>query len=521
MMDETAQEAMRDLERAGVVKDSDPHVSGGAPDDPDTRTTALEPGHSKGSSVQMAIRTTPGQPPDLATRPDILGEFAIAIERSGLAGEKKPAALMYLALTSRLLPWGKPTNRPVSPIGKGTTSSGKSYSLERTLKFFPPEAYLNMGSMSRRYLLYAKENLSHRFIVIPEWASIKDDEEIVAALRTLLSEGRLIHGTVEGDKKRTARRIEREGPTGLLMTTTVANIDEELETRCLAFLTDDSPEQTRRVFSALADLEQGDEEPVAYEPWHELQRWLEERGTRYVVIPYITRLAELMPVVATRLRRDFVSMLCLIRAHALLHQATRTRDSSGRILASITDYAAVRALIGDIVAEGVEAGVSPALRETVTAVSDLLEAEPKDFVSPKKLQDRLQVGRSATYDRIRRALTKGWVVNLAAKDERGLKLALGADLPDVAEGFLPPPEELSGSSPDGHLDDEKGHLPGVLGESSGSPGRPAAPPDRVPHDGFGPFARCSQCGGATYYYDLEGHPKCPRHKDAAKEGRPS
>ena len=33
-----------------------------------------------------------------------------------------------------------------------------------------------------------------------------------------------------------------------------------------------------------------------------------------------------MPPVAVRLRRDFGAVLGLIRAHALLHQATRGRD---------------------------------------------------------------------------------------------------------------------------------------------------------------------------------------------------
>jgi hypothetical protein len=47
--------------------------------------------------------------------------------------------------------------------------------------------------------------------------SIKDDEEIVAMLRVLLSEGRIVHGTVEGEGKRKSR-IEKPGPTGLIVT---------------------------------------------------------------------------------------------------------------------------------------------------------------------------------------------------------------------------------------------------------------------------------------------------------------
>ena len=70
-----------------------------------------------------------------------------------------------------------------------------------------------------------------------------------------------------------------------------------------------------------------------------------------------------------RLRRDFGQLLNLIRAHAILHQATRARDSAGRLLATLEDYEAVRELLADILAEGVEATVSPAIRETVEAIT--------------------------------------------------------------------------------------------------------------------------------------------------------
>jgi hypothetical protein len=320
--------------------------AGGQPGHPDKkakpRTTKRK---SRPDRQPDKTRTTPSEPPALASERDILALFARDLRLAGVAGEQRFAQLTYLSLTSRLLDWGKSTSRPVSLIGKGTTSTGKSHTQRTVLRFFPPEAYFDLGSMSKRYLLYTEEQLSYRFLVIPEWASIKDDEELVASLRTLLSEGRLIHGTVSADGKPTAYRIEKEGPTGLLMTTTAATVDSELETRCLADFTDDSPEQTRRVFEVLASLEGEDGEPVDWPRWHALQDWLAAHGERRVVIPYVHALSQLVPNVATRLRRDFVSILCLIRAHAILHQRTRERESGGRIIASVEDYEQVRGLV--------------------------------------------------------------------------------------------------------------------------------------------------------------------------------
>ena len=329
--------------------------------------------------------------------------------------------------------------------------------------------------MSKRYLLYAEEGLEHRFVVVPEWSLIADDDEIVAALRTLLSEGHLVHGTVDTEgARRVARRIEKSGPTGLLMTTTAPVTDPELETRCLSFTLDDSREQTGRIFGIVADLEEGDAAPVDYEPWHELQHWLVDHGENRVVIPYVRELAELMPTVATRLRRDFVSVLCLVRACALLHQCTRARDEQGRIVATTGDYAAVHGLLDDLVAEGVDASVSPATRDTVEAVRGLL-ADRAEHTSVTRLADRLEVGRSATYDRVRRALAAGFLVNVARENERGLKIALGAELPVAGGKFLPDPAEVVRLCPDRAPGQLSGSTVRDSDDSSGRPGRPTSP----------------------------------------------
>src|SRR5215217_7692403 len=68
-------------------------------------------------------------------------------------------------------------------LAKGTSSTGKSFTTSTVLRFFPAEAWLDLGSMSRRFLFYTEEVFAHRFLIVPEWASIKDDEEVVAMLR--------------------------------------------------------------------------------------------------------------------------------------------------------------------------------------------------------------------------------------------------------------------------------------------------------------------------------------------------
>ncbi|MGZ4373060.1 MAG: toprim domain-containing protein, partial [Gaiellaceae bacterium] len=242
------------------------------PEDPEYRKTPGDSARLKEIDFQSGTRKPPVKPPALAHEPDILARFREDLRLAGVAGEQTLGQLVYLAVTSRVLPWGKSTERPVSVIPKGSTSTGKSHATRTTLRFFPSSAWLDLGSMSRKYLFYSYGNYEHRFIYVPEWASIKDDDELVALLRVLLSEGRIVHGTVDTDRK--PQLIEKDGPTGLIMTTTAASVDSELETRCLTIGTDDSTEQTRRVFGVFADLEDELESPVGFDEWHDLQEWI-------------------------------------------------------------------------------------------------------------------------------------------------------------------------------------------------------------------------------------------------------
>ena len=133
----------------------------------------------------------------------------------------------------------------------------------------------------------------------------------------------------------------------------------------MSLATDDSREQTARVLLELADEGRGGSDLTE---WQDLQRWLASAEHR-VTIPYARALVEKIPPVAVRLRRDVGSLLALIRAHAVLHQATRQKDEQGRIVADLDDYAVVRDLVADVMAEGVGATVSETVRETVEAVA--------------------------------------------------------------------------------------------------------------------------------------------------------
>src|SRR5215207_3790439 len=177
--------------------------------------------------------------------------------------------------------------------------------------------------------------------------------------------------------------------------------------------------------------------------WHAFQVWLESAEHR-VWIPYARKLADLIPPVAVRLRRDFGALLNLIRAHALLHQANRERDGEGRIVATIEDYAAVRELVVDLVGEGVEAIVPATVRQTVVAVKRLREDSKGEPVTVAELARKLELDRSTVSRRVRNAKDRGYLRDLEDNPRKPSRLILGDDLPDDLQ-ILPSPEDVRAS----------------------------------------------------------------------------
>jgi hypothetical protein len=367
----------------------------------------------------------------LAVKPNILDEFASEVSKIGLVGERRAAKLIFLALTSRLL------DKPVSVALKGPSSGGKSFVVESTLKFFPAKAFYSLTAMSDRALAYSREPLRHRHLVIYEAAGMASDFATYL-IRSLLSEGRLRYETVEKTKEGLVPRvIEREGPTGLIVTTTSLRLHPENETRMLSLTITDTQNQTAAVFRALA--QESNRTEINLAPWQALQTWLATEPSG-VMIPFAERLAGLIPPLAVRLRRDFKTVLTLIRAHALLHQASRVKDEAGRVVATLDDYAAVREFVADLVAEGVDATVKPEIREVVEAIARLL-GEGRDEVRQTDLKEVLKLDKSAISRRVAGALDGAFLNNLEDRKGRPARLVLGDPLPPNRD-VLPVPALL-------------------------------------------------------------------------------
>ena len=105
--------------------------------------------------------------------------------------------------------------------------------------------------------------------------------------------------------------IEQEGPIAFVESTTLNDIFNEDMNRCLLIHPDESPAQTKRILTDKNGATRVDQER-AIQLHHAIQRLLLRRE---VVIPYRSKLAELIPCDKVEVRRLFFTLLSLSLIH--------------------------------------------------------------------------------------------------------------------------------------------------------------------------------------------------------------
>ena len=387
---------------------------------------------------------------ELLRDPALLYRLGRLLDRLGLAGEAANSRIVHLVLTSRI------QDRPISLTVKGETSAGKSFIVMVVLNLFPSEAYLALTGMSKQALVYSQEPLSHRTVVIFERpGAVAADYNI----RTLQSEGRISFETVERDpatNRQQTVRVEREGPTNFIFTTTAPTIHPENETRHWDIFVDESTEQTAAVKDKAAEryLEEpldnvGLDHDVAV--WRTAQSLLKPSR---VVIPYAKWIADQIPNAPIRMRRDFQRLLALIETITLLHQEHRVveeRESVRVTRAGLEDYYIARALVGNSFLR-TSRGLNPKVAQLVDAVRHLYNNKIENGqAGPTITATEIAQHLNSTSNTVRHwldpAIDHGWVDMVEeARGSRAAKYQPGKGLPDTSP--LPPIENLAEAFPD-------------------------------------------------------------------------
>jgi len=196
------------------------------------------------------------------------------------------------------------------------------------------------------------------------------------ALKLLVSEGRLSIASTTKDRasgRLSATSYRAAGPVALVLTTTAAEIDPELENRLLVLGVDEDPAQTRAIVAAqrtsagLAGLTERRRAQAARTLHRNAQRLLDP----YPVV--IEDLGTPFPAASTRHRRDHQKLVSVICALTVLHQhqrRSRTLHIDGSALSYLEATPADVALGHELCAEvlrGEGDGLSPQARRLLVA----------------------------------------------------------------------------------------------------------------------------------------------------------
>jgi hypothetical protein len=397
---------------------------------------------------------------ELAQTPDLLERVVQQVQSLGVVNESDLIKLIYIAATSRVL------ERPISPLVKGASSGGKTSTAKHTLELFPAEAVNYLTSTSALSLVFDDRPLAHTVLVVQEANQIQADENSVFAmlLRSLISEGRIVHQTTVEDRgSRTGRRVERivrEGPITLVITTT-GELHAENETRMTSFYVSESQEQTRAVMDDIAARAAATGERLPnLSVWHDFQRWL-ALGPTDAVVPFAPQIVARIPPSMVRFRRDVGSLIGFIKASAILHQAQRQRDNKGNVVATLADYGVAHAIFSKVLAETSGRGVT----ENVRAVVDLivqraaqlatkagcgrfirvegLGVNSEVVLSCQQIGTETGIGKSAAHRAVRCAIDLGYLVNNEIRQGKPYRLIVRHHIDDGAAASLPHPDKLA------------------------------------------------------------------------------
>ena len=373
---------------------------------------------------------------------DPLELVGTAIRAMGYGGDIKPALLVYLSATSRVLAM-RPGTMPVHCGLHSSPSGGKTYTLSLILKLLPPEAYVGIDAGSPKVLIYLDVELRHKVLVFGEADSLPagEDNPAASAIRALLQDHRLHYQVVVRDPAAgdfTVRDIDVPGPTTLL-TTYTRRLGDQLDSRLYTIDLTDSQAQIQQALTTQARIElDGSLEPpdalIAF------QALLQAKAPWDVVVPYAGHLAEALgrSPAAPRLLRDFARLLSLVKSVTVLRHKRRHRDATGRLIAALDDYRIVRSLVFEVYADSVTGGANQMIRDAVELVKQL-RAEGNEHVTVTMIANKLGISKMAASRRVAAAERGGWLVdNDRRKNVKDLDI--GEPLPE--KYGLPPAKEL-------------------------------------------------------------------------------
>jgi hypothetical protein len=364
--------------------------------------------------------------------PRFLNDFLAVVRRAGLVGESKNALALLIVAVSRVLP------RPLNAIVRGVSSAGKNFLVAIILMLMPADAKIELDTSSDKAWNYPQDAFRNAVVYVRERNARTG---AMHPLRTLISEGKLIHRVTEQFKgRRVTKTYVAEGPVACISTTN-RGLEIDDQTRHISLWADESPEQTRLIVKAYARQAEGlPEEELKI--WRTIHRLIARRASQVrIIFPswFTDELSESVFVENISARRYFPAfaeackVICLLRSF----QKTEAQTNDSKLTVSFADFAITALIFDEIFVESLrdQQGPSVEVREAVRAISEGNNGAP---VQAEDLARYLSIRIPLASNKLHDAAEVGAIRRANKPERNNRKLYLPAPTPH----FVPDPEEL-------------------------------------------------------------------------------
>jgi DNA primase len=324
--------------------------------------------------------------------PHLLDRILEDFHKCGIVGEETNTLVGYLAAVSRHL------DSPLAVVVQSSSAAGKSSLMDAVLAFVPEEERIQFSAMTGQSLYYMGEmDLKHKVLAVVEEEGAS---RASYALKLLQSEGTLSIASTGKDPstgKLVTHQYKVEGPVMIFLTTTAIDLDEELLNRCLVLSVNEDREQTQAIHKlqreqqTLEGLIRRQERKDIVRRHQNAQRLLKPL---YVANPFANELT--FPDNRTRMRRDHVKYLTLIRVIALLHQHQRpinTARGVSYIEATREDIQTADRLMKELLARSLDE-LPPQTRKLLSLIESFVAGRKGFLFSRRDVRDHTGWGHT-------------------------------------------------------------------------------------------------------------------------------
>lgn len=255
---------------------------------------------------------------DFLKSPDLFEQIVNDMDTMLCVGERLNKQLLYLCATSRLM------DNQISMLLLSQSASGKTYLVETLAKLIPEDEVIDFDTLSKQALQYIGDKLMNKFLIMGE---AMHDPDIEHQIRAILSSQKLSRYVVVKNEKTgemTTEQMLVKTAASSVLTTTNDKINPENASRYFITNTDESPEQTKRIYEAQRKKYSEEMQyikkvviPQIIKKHNAAQRLLRKIT---IVIPSRMREALRFPDKIMRLRRDHLRFIDLIASVCFLRQ---------------------------------------------------------------------------------------------------------------------------------------------------------------------------------------------------------